>query len=176
MMTAVPTGAPVSGDDLESWYRTYRVELVQLAAYAVGDVDRGQEVVQDVFARLYRKPPTLRNADDQRRYLRSAVLNRCRSGVSRSMVGRRATDRLRDERPPSVRSTEDAGVGAATRAEVLAAVRRLPRRQRDVVLLRYWLDLSEAEIAATLGVSAGTVKTSAHRAVAALAPLLEDLR
>ena len=176
MMTAVPTGAPVSGDDLESWYRTYRVELVRLAAYAVGDVDRGQEVVQDVFARLYRKPPVLRNADDQRRYLRSAVLNRCRSGVTRSVVGRRATDRLRDERPPSVRSTEDAGVGAATRAEVLAAVRRLPRRQRDVVLLRYWLDLSEAEIAATLGVSAGTVKTSAHRAVAALAPLLEDLR
>lgn len=176
MMTAVPIGVPVSGDDLESWYRRYRLELVRLAAYASGDVDRGQEVVQEVFARLYRKPPVLRSPDDQRRYLRSAVLNRCRSGITRSAVGRRAADRLRDERPPAVRSTEDAGVSAATRAEVLAAVRALPRRQRDVVLLRYWLDLPEAEIAATLGVSAGTVKTSAHRAVAALAPLLEDLR
>ena len=176
MMTTVPTGDLVSGDDLESWYRTYRVELVRLAAYALGDLERGQEVVQDVFARLYRKPPVLRNPDDQRRYLRSAVLNRCRSGITRSVVGRRATDRLRDQLPPAVRSTEDAGVAAATRADVLAAVRRLPRLQRDVVLLRYWLDLPEAEIAATLGVAPGTVKTSAHRAMAALTPLLEDLR
>lgn len=176
MMTAVPSARQTSGDDVEAWYRMYRVELVRLAAFALGDRDRGEEIVQEVFARVYRRPPALRSPDDQVRYLRSAVLNRCRSGMIRSATGRRATQRLEQQRGVHSRSTEDAGIDAATREAVLIAVRRLPRRQRDVVLLRYWLDFSEAEIAATLDVSAGTVKTSAHRAVHALAPILEDLR
>ena len=174
-MTAVPK-VTATGDELEGWYRTHRVELVRLAAFALGDVDAAHEVVQDLFAHLYRRPPELRDPSDARRYLRSAVLNRCRTGVSRAILGRRYSQRLAGQRQHEPRSTEDAGVGSATRDEVLAAVRRLPRLQRDVVLLRYWLDLPEAEIAATLGVSAGSVKTSAHRAMATLAPLLEDLR
>jgi RNA polymerase sigma factor (sigma-70 family) len=173
MMTAVRQTAV---GEIESWYRMYRVELVRLAAFALGDRGVAEEVVQDVFARVYRKPPALRNPGEQLRYLRSAVLNRCRTRMARSASGRRADDRLRAQVNPYARSTEDAGVDAATREAVLAAVRKLPRRQRDVVLLRYWLDLPEAEIAATLGVSAGTVKTSAHRAMSALSPLLEDLR
>jgi RNA polymerase sigma factor (sigma-70 family) len=176
MMTAVPSARETSVSDVEAWYRTYRAELVRLAAFALGSQDRGEEVVQEVFARVHRRPPTLRSPDDQLRYLRSAVLNRCRSGMTRSASGRRADDRLRAQPNPYARSTEDAGVEAATRDAALAAVRKLPRRQRDVVLLRYWLDLSEAEIAVTLDVSADTVKTSAHRAVHALAPILEDLR
>ena len=176
MMTAVPSARQTSVSDVEAWYRMYRAELVRLAAFALGDRDRGEEVVQDVFARVYRRPPALRSPDDQLRYLRSAVLNRCRSGMTRSATGRRASQRLEQRRGAHVRSTEDSAVDSATRDAVLDAVRKLPRRQRDVVLLRYWLDLSEAEIAATLDVSAGTVKTSAHRAVHALAPILEDLR
>jgi RNA polymerase sigma factor (sigma-70 family) len=173
MMTAV---RQTEVGEIESWYRMYRVELVRLAAFALGDSGSAEEVVQDVFARVYRKPPALRNPHDQLRYLRSAVLNRCRTRMSRAASGRRTDDRLRSQPRPLARSTEDAGVDAATRDAILAAVRKLPRRQRDVVLLRYWLDLPEAEIAATLDVSPGTVKTSAHRAMASLAPLLEDLR
>ena len=173
MMTA---GRATDSGEIESWYRSYRAELVRLAAFALGGRDAAEEVVQDVFARVYRKPPTLRIPGEELRYLRSAVLNRCRTGMTRRVTGRRATQRLESEREPHRRSTEEAGVDAATRDAVLTAVRKLPRRQRDVVLLRYWLDLPEAEIAATLGVSPGTVKTSAHRAMAALTPVLEDLR
>jgi RNA polymerase sigma factor (sigma-70 family) len=173
MMTAVRS---TEVGEIESWYRAYRAELVRLAAFALGDRDAAEEVVQDVFARVYRKPPALRVPGEGLRYLRSAVLNRCRSRMTRSAIGRRATDRVNAEPEPYRRTTEERGIDAATRDHVLAAVRKLPRRQRDVVLLRYWLDLPEAEIAATLGVSAGTVKTSAHRAMAALIPVLEDLR
>jgi RNA polymerase sigma factor (sigma-70 family) len=173
MMTAVRA---TEVGEIEGWYRSYRTELVRLAAFALGERELAQEVVQDVFARVYRKPPALRNPGEELRYLRSAVLNRCRTRMARAATGRRADVRLRAQPRPYARSTEDAGVDAATRDAVLAAVRKLPRRQRDVVLLRYWLDLPEAEIAATLGVSVGTVKTSAHRAMASLAPLLEGLR
>lgn len=173
MMTAVRS---TEVGEIESWYRACRAELVRLAAFALGDRDAAEEVVQDVFARVYRKPPTLRMPGEELRYLRSAVLNRCRTGMTRRAAGRRATVRLESQRPGHVRSTEEHGIDVATRDAVLAAVRKLPRGQRDVVLLRYWLDLPEAEIAATLGVSSGTVKTSAHRAMAALTPLLEDLR
>ena len=173
MMTAV---RPTDVGEIETWYRSYRAELVRLAAFALGDRDAAEEVVQDVFARVYRKPPTMRTPGDELRYLRSAVLNRCRTGLSRGATGRRATQRLHAQPTPHVRSTEDSGVDASTRDAILAAVRKLPRRQRDVVLLRYWLDLPEAEIAATLGVAPGTVKTSAHRALAALTPILEELR
>ncbi len=68
------------------------------------------------------------------------------------------------------------GAAAAVIAVVLAALRSLPDRQREVLALRYYLDLSEAEIAATLGISSGSVKTHAHRGLAALAEQLEDLR
>jgi RNA polymerase sigma-70 factor (sigma-E family) len=176
MMPAVRSSGQTSSADVEAWYRAHRAELVRLAGLALGDRDRGEEVVQEVFARVYRRPPVLEQPGEQARYLRSAVLNSCRSRLTRRATGRRATDRLQRQVTPQVTSTEDAGVGSVTRDQVLAAVRRLPRRQRDVVLLRYWLDLPEAEIAATLGVSAGTVKTSAHRAMHTLAPLLEDLR
>lgn len=175
-MTVAPPAEPAPGPDLEGWYRAHRVELVRLAAYALGDAGAAEEVVQDLFARLYLRPPDLREPDAVLRYLRSAVLNRCRSRVTRGRTGRLAVERLQRAPGPAGRSTEEAGVDASTRAAILAAVRRLPRRQRDVVLLRYWLDLPEVEIAATLGVSPGTVKTSAHRAMHALAPLLEDLR
>lgn len=173
MMTAVRA---TEVGEIEAWYRAYRTELVRLASFALGDRDAAEEVVQDVFARVYRKPPTLRAPGEELRYLRSAVLNRCRSGMTRKATGRRATERLGSRPPDHVRSTEERGVDAATRESILTAVRKLPRRQRDVVLLRYWLDLPEAEIASTLGVSPGTVKTSGHRAIAALIPVLEDLR
>lgn len=176
MMEVVAPAERSVHPDVEAWYRSHHAELVRLAALAVGNVSTAEELVHDVFANLARRRPRLDDPDRPLPYLRTAVLNRCRSRLRRLAVGRAATTFVgaRPEHPPA--TPDDVTVDRATRAEVLAAVRRLPRRQRDVVLLRYWLDLPEAEIAATLGVAPGTVKTSAHRALRALAPLLEDLR
>lgn len=162
--------------DVEGAYRRYRVALVRLATLALGDAAAAEEVVQDVFADVYRRPPTLEHPSKVEPYLRRAVLNRCRSGIGRAVTGRRATLRLAGRREPEGLGPEDRVALSDARGRVLAAVRKLPGRQRDVVLLRYYAELSEAEIADTLGVSAGTVKSAAHRAMAQLAPLLEDLR
>ncbi len=90
--------------------------------------------------------------------------------------GRVALRRVAGRRGPEPDSPESGALHGGTRAQALAAIRTLPRRQRDVVLLRFYLDMTEAEIAGALGVSAGTVKTSAHRALRTLAPLLAELR
>lgn len=161
---------------LESWYHDHFVELARLGALACGDRAVAEDAVQEVFAGMIRRPPTLRDPDNPLGYLRTAVLNRCRTTMRRRTTGERATLRAVAGGVDSVDEVERDAVSTSTHREVLAAVRALPDRQRDVMLLRHWLGLSEAEIAETLGVSPGTVKSAASRARATLAPLLEDLR
>lgn len=161
---------------LESWYHEHFVELARLGALACGDRAVAEDAVQDVFAGMYRKPPTLRDPGNPLPYLRTAVLNRCRTTMRRRTTGERATLRVAASAETTTEPVEREAVSTSTRAEVLAAVRALPYRQRDVILLRHWLGLSESEIAVTLGVSAGTVKSAASRARATLATALEPLR
>jgi len=162
----------VSGwDDVEALYRVERDDLVRLAGLLLDDPGACEEVVQDAFVSLHLR----RGAVDPERvpaYLRSAVLNAARSRLRR----RRVAERLGRLRPGAPATPEDEAVLGDRRAAVLAAVRRLPRRQQEVVVLRYWLDLSEAEIATTLGISAGSVKTHASRALAAVGNMLGDDR
>ena len=174
-MTAVAIEQPDALADLEALYREHRTALVRLGALALGDADQAEEVVHDVFARLYRRHLRLDDPDRVGAYLRSAVLNGCRSRFRRRGASSRATLRLAGERSTEPASPEGLALSAALRAQVLDAIRRLPARQRDCVLLRYYLDLSEAEIARTLGISAGTVKSSTARARQALAPMLEAM-
>jgi RNA polymerase sigma factor (sigma-70 family) len=98
------------------------------------------------------------------------VLNVCRSGLRRRVVALRRPD----DRPRDAASAEDGVLAGAEGAAVVAALRRLPARQRECLVLRYYADLSEAEIASTLGISNGSVKTHVHRGLAALSHLLED--
>lgn len=161
--------------DLEALYRRHRTDLVRLGALALGDPGRAEEVVHDVFARLHRRGLHIMEPSKVAAYLRSAVLNGCRSSQRRLGAGDRARLRMVRERPPAV-DVERSAVDASVRTEVMAAIRRLPDRQRDCLLLRYYLDLSEAEIADTLGISEGTVKSSTARARQALATTLEGLR
>lgn len=169
-------GGDGPGGVVERWYHDHAAELVRLARFALGRRNGAEELVQDLFADLYRKPPALDDPGRPLPYLRSAVFNRARSR-HRSRASRdRAHLRVAGQRPDPGVGVEDRAVTAATRQTVLDALETLPTRQREVVILRYWLDLSEKEIAETLGISPGTVKSSASRAMKALAPALEALR
>jgi len=137
----------------------------------VDDVGTCEELVQDAFIRVWRRGPVLRAADRLPAYLRSAVLNGARSHLRRSATARRHLQPL-----PNLAQGQGPQPLAGDGDRILAALRSLPERQREVLALRYYLDLSEIEIATTLGISAGSVKTHAHRGLATLADRLEDLR
>lgn len=158
-------------EDLEQLYRDQRVDLVRLAGLLLDDPGAREEVVQDAFValHLHRGPVAPEKVPA---YLRSAVLNAARSRLRH----RRVVNRLGWVLPSAPPTPEDEAVQHDRRAAVLAAVRRLPRRQQEVVVLRYWLDLSEAAIAATLGISAGSVKVHASRGLAAVARTLGEDR
>ena len=147
-------------------YYRHRPELVRLAIGLVGDVDEAEEVVQDAFAGLLRRWSALRELEAAPAYLRAAVVNGARARWRRRALRERMIGFFRG---PSETSEPD----IAERSTVLTAIGRLPLRKRACVLLRYYADLSEAETAAVLGVSVGTVKSQTAKALAQLAGLLE---
>lgn len=159
-----------SATGLATAYAAHYASLVRLAALLLDDVGTCEEVVQDAFVNVWRRDPALAAPDRLPAYLRSAVLNGARSQLRRRQV------RRRHEAPvsPAAPAAEVASLAARGDDEVLAALRALPDRQREVLVLRYYLDLSEADIATTLGISVGSVKTHAHRGLATLAAVLED--
>jgi RNA polymerase sigma-70 factor (sigma-E family) len=161
-----------SADDaLELLYAAHWRRLVRLAVLFVHDQGVAEEVVQDCFVAMHSHWGRLRDPDRALAYLRQSVVNRSRSHLRHQTVVRRHAAR---EAPPRLVSGHDAADDGARRSAVLDAMRRLPRRQREVLALRYYLDLSEAEIAETLGISRGAVKSHASRGAAALRGLLAD--
>jgi RNA polymerase sigma-70 factor (sigma-E family) len=155
-------------------FRERHAELVRLATLVVGDRPTAEDVVQDVFTRLCLKNQ-VRDSEQSVAYARAAVLNGCRSTLRRRAIGRRIGGR-HDAALSDVNydSAESAVILAEDRREVLRALAALPVRRRQVLVLRYWLGLSENEIASVLGISAGTVKSSAARGIAALARMLGE--
>ena len=170
-VVAVVAAGVTGWEEVEGMYRAQRSDLVRLAGLLLDDPGACEEVVQDAFVALHLHHGTV-DPDRLPAYLRSAVLNAARSRLRR----RRVADRLGRIRPGSPATPEDEAILGDRRAAVLAAVRRLPRRQQEVVVLRYWLDLSEADIAATLQISPGSVKTHASRALATVARTLGEDR
>ncbi len=163
---------------VEELYAAHYRRLVRLSVLLVRDVETAEEVVQDSFVAMHDRWRRLRDPDHGLAYLRQAVVNRSRSelrhrGVQAKHADTAATSTgpLHQERPGA---DEDA-IASERRAAVLDALRTLPDRQREVLALRYYLDLSEADIASTLGISPGAVKTHASRGVAALRSLMEDV-
>jgi RNA polymerase sigma-70 factor (sigma-E family) len=150
-------------------YRTHYAGLVRLSALLLGDTGAAEEVVQDAFVAVHGSWNRLRDPDRALAYLRQAVVNRSRS----SLRHRTVVAKYQPAPPPDVPSAETYAVAAAERAEVLAALRALPRRQRETLVLRYYSDLTEAQIADALGISQGAVKSHAFRGLAALRNLLE---
>ena len=164
---------PVEGPVLSELYHEHYRSLVKLASLMIDDVATCEEVVQDAFVAIHRRGLSDVEPDRVPAYLRSAVLNGARSQLRRRSV----RDRLRPVPDlPIVQSPERGAELSEDRRAVLTALRSLPDRQREVLVLRYWMELDEAEIAATLDIAAGTVKTHAHRGLATLATRLKDLR
>jgi RNA polymerase sigma-70 factor (sigma-E family) len=154
--------------DLAALFRRHHLELVRLALLPVGDRPAAEDVVQDVFARLQARDRHLARRDDGGlAYARQAVVNGCRSVLRHRATVYRVSAVL--DGPGVQDSAEGQALPAEDRRRVLAALSELPRRRREVLVLRYYLGLSEAEIARTLGISAGSVKSSAARGLAALA-------
>lgn len=162
---------PVTSDQLVGeLYRVHGLTLVRTAVLLVGDRPTAEDVVQDAFAGLYRMSHRLSSPDKALAYLRVSVLNGCRS-VHRS---RRARFGRASQHEPAVWSAEAAVIAREDSRLMLQAVARLPRRSREVLGLRYYLGLADTEIAEVLGVSRGTVSSTASRALAALARQLGE--
>jgi RNA polymerase sigma-70 factor (sigma-E family) len=156
MMTSVPLDSPPTaarwGEDLVQLYEQHFDRLVRLAYLMSGRADLAEEVVQEAFVRAHRSWTTVR---DPLPYLRTAVVNGCRS------LGRRQV--LERERRPT--APDPVPLGADELWDALAV---LTDRQRAAVVLRYYCDLPDADIATVLGCPAPTVRTSIHRALAKL--------
>lgn len=152
---------------LSALHREHYSSLVRLACILLDECGAGEEVVQEAFVRVH---GAWSGVDEPLTYLRATVMNLARSRLRRRMVVRRHPEPV----ARSAASAEDHVVLLADQQAVLEAVRSLPRRQRECIVLRYYLDLSEAEIATTLGISPGSVKSHSHRGLAALATRLEE--
>jgi RNA polymerase sigma-70 factor (sigma-E family) len=158
--------------ELRELYRDHRGDLVRLASLLLHDPGEAEEIVQDAFVKAYVAWDKLREREKALPYLRSIVLNGARSRLRHMSVVAGA----KHPKPGLSESPEVAAVAADDQRRTIAALRSLPYRQRECLALRYFLDLPEAEIAATLGISVGSVKTHTHRGLAALATRLEALR
>ncbi len=155
---------------VEQLYAAHWRQLVRLSVLLVHDQGAAEDVVQDAFVAMHGKWSRLRDPDKALAYLRQAVVNRSRSTLRhRVVVDRHA-------RPTTLAdvTVEGPSVGGARRDAVRDALLELSERQREVLVLRHYLDWSEAQIADALGISPGAVKAHAHRGRAALRELLGD--
>jgi RNA polymerase sigma-70 factor (sigma-E family) len=155
--------------DIVARFRDQHLDLVRLAALLLGDSAAAEDVVQEVFARLWAGRGRLAAAGVSAPYLYRAVVNACRSVHRRRKATRRfdATFEALLLSEPGM-SAEDAALAADQDRRVLQALSALPRRQQEALILRYYQRLSEAEIAEVMEISRGTVKSTTARGLAAL--------
>jgi RNA polymerase sigma-70 factor (sigma-E family) len=162
-----------SADDaVTALYLSQYRPLVRLATLLTRDLGLAEEIVQDCFVALHQRWRRLRDPEAGTAYLRRCVVNGSRSALRRRGVAERFALRTGEREPAP--SAESLALAAGTHADVLAAVRTLPARQREALVLRYYLDLSEMQTAEVMGVSTGAVKSHTARALAALRRVLEE--
>ena len=165
------TSVPAAGADgqVTALYQAHAVGLVRLAMLMLGDQSAAEDVVQDAFLGLYRRWGALNDPGRAVAYTRTSVLNGCRDVLRRR--SRKIPAALLE---PDAESAEARALLGEEHRAVLAALRRLPDRQREAVVLRHCLSLPEDEVAQAMNVSRGTVKSTSHRGLAALAKILKE--
>jgi RNA polymerase sigma-70 factor (sigma-E family) len=174
----LPDAFPASGTARAEWsadlavvelYSQHYRSLVRMAALLLRDTPTAEEVVQDSFVAMHGGWQRLRDTEKALAYLRQSVVNRSRSVLRHRTV----VDKNMQKAPPDMPSAEHGALVSLERDAVVAALRHLPDRQREAIVLRYYADLSEADIAAAMGISRGAVKSHTARGMSALRAALE---
>jgi RNA polymerase sigma factor (sigma-70 family) len=161
-----PGGGTDADTAVTALYAEHALGLTRLAHVMLGDRPAAEDVVHDAFAGLYRNWHRLEDQARAQAYLRTSVLNGCRTVLRRA--GRSPVFHVVEHEP----GPEISILASADRAAVLAALRGLPDRQREALVLRFYLDLPDAEIAGAMSVGESTVRSTIHRGLAAVARIL----
>jgi RNA polymerase sigma-70 factor (sigma-E family) len=169
------SGGPSAGAEWDAvqavtvLYITHSRSLVRLAALLVHDVATAEEIVQDCFVATHTAWRRIRDNEKALDYLRQCVVNRSRSALQHRVI----VDKDAPKPAPDLPTAEQGALTLLERTAVVAAMRSLPPRQREALVLRYYGDLSEAQIAAAMSISRGAVKVHTARAIATLRAVLE---
>jgi RNA polymerase sigma-70 factor (sigma-E family) len=150
-------------------YQANALSLIRLAYIMLGDLPSAEDVVQEAFYGLYRRWDRLTDASGALYYVRASVLNGCRSVLRKRAVRRRSL-----AYQPSAASAEAVVLSGEEREEVIRALARLPHRQREVLVLRFYSELSDEEIARVMGIRQSTVRSAAYRALETLGRALTE--
>jgi RNA polymerase sigma-70 factor (sigma-E family) len=169
--TDVASAAWDADEAITRLFAAHYRSLVRLATLLLQEQATAEEIVQDAYVALHGRWGRLREADKALIYLRQSVVNRARSALRHRGVVRRHAER--EPEPPAAPSAETGALGILEHETVVAALRALPARQREALVLRYYADLSETEIAEAMGISRGAVKSHTARGMAALRNALE---
>lgn len=158
----VRRAATVTGITAAELCKSHWVPMVKMAVLMVDDRQTAEDAVQDAFEAIYKKTALPSDYDAASAYLRGIVINKCRMVIRRRVMARRKQPHL------LVQDSVDTGrITACTEdMRLVAALQSLPRRMREVVVLRYYVDLTEAQTAKQLGISVGTVKSTSSKAFA----------
>ena len=169
-----PAGQPVTTAEtaVTALYQAHALGMIRLAHIMLGDRQSAEDVVQEAFCGLYRRWSHLADPASAVHYVRSAVLNHCRSVLRRRTTSQAPRGMASHSEP--VRSAESAVLTREERDEIMRAVRRLPPRQREALVLRFYLDLSAEESAITMGISPSSVRSAIARGLASLGRILQE--
>lgn len=168
--TAIPTpAAGTTVDHLTETYRAHYRSLLGLAALLLDDTASCEDVVQEAFIRVHSARKRVREPEKTLAYLRQTVVNLSRSALRRRILGLK----LLSKPMPDMASAEEGAYDQLERDDLIKAMRGLQRRQREVLVLRYFADMTEAQVAETLGISLGSVKAYGSRGIAALRVAME---
>ncbi|MFE3764108.1 SigE family RNA polymerase sigma factor [Streptomyces sp. NPDC059104] len=166
-------GAPVVAgttvDHLTETYQAHYRSLLGLAALLLDDTASCEDVVQEAFIRVHSARNRVRDRDKTLAYLRQTVVNLSRSALRRRILGLK----LLSKPMPDMASAEEGAYDQLERDDLIKAMRGLQRRQREVLVLRYFADMTEVQVAETLGISLGSVKAYGSRGIAALRVAME---
>ncbi|MCX5377495.1 SigE family RNA polymerase sigma factor [Streptomyces sp. NBC_00091] len=164
-----PVVAGTTVDHLTETYRAHYRSLLGLAALLLDDTASCEDVVQEAFIRVHSARNRVRDRDKTLAYLRQTVVNLSRSALRRRILGLK----LLSKPMPDMASAEEGAYDRLERDDLIKAMRGLQRRQREVLVLRYFADMTEVQVAETLGISLGSVKAYGSRGIAALRVAME---